>query len=140
MASRNKRPTISAAVRAPFLALALAAIPQFALAQPPSAGATHTFRDPIFNGTVFCDTLDAVRAIATAEAPDETYANYYLTTNLRDEPICMAIAPTGVVVEVIPIGIMLKGGQRYQAWAVETDVGGVTAFALYLEPAQYVNA
>jgi hypothetical protein len=112
-------------------ALALAATPT--LAAPPSAGSRHTFHDPVFNGTVFCDTLDEVWAIATADAPNDVYARYNLTTNDQDEPICMAIVPTGVVVDVTPIGVMERSGHQYNAWAVETDVGGVTAFALYLE-------
>ena len=113
------------------LALAMAATPT--LAQPPVAGTTHTFLDPVFKGTVVCDTLDQVWAIATAGAPNDVYADYNMLTNELDEPICMAIVPTGRVLEVIPIGIMERNGKSYQAWAVETDVGGVTAFALYLE-------
>lgn len=115
---------------------ALAAAP--ALAEPPSTGTKHTFQDPVFNGTIFCDTIAAVHAIATAEIPDDVYANYYLTTNAMDEPICMAIVPTGVVRDVTPIGVMKRNGDHYRAWAVETDVGGVTAYALYLE--RFINA
>lgn len=43
---------------------------QAVMAQPPQVGTTHTFLDPAFKGTVICDTLDQVRAIATAEAPN----------------------------------------------------------------------
>jgi hypothetical protein len=111
-------------------ALALAAP---AVAAPPSVGTTHTFLDPVFRGTVFCDTVDQVRHIATAKAPDDIYGVYRVTTNERDEPMCMAIVPTALVVDVIPLGVMLREGEAYSAWAVETDIGGVTAFALYLE-------
>ena len=84
--------------------LAGIAAPTATMAAPPLAGTTHTFRDPVFRGTIFCDTLDEVWAIATAEAPDDIYANYFLTTNDRDEPLCMAIAPTAKVVDVVPVG------------------------------------
>lgn len=112
------------------LALTLAVPAQ---AQPPALGATHTFLDPVFKGTVFCDTLEEVWAIATAEKPNDIYATYNLLTNDRDEPICMAIVPTGTVIDVTPIGVMERNGRTYNAWAVETNVGGTTAFALYLE-------
>jgi hypothetical protein len=135
MASRIGRRTLAVA-----LALALACIPQLAQAQPPLAGTTHTFLDPVFRGTVFCDTIDEVWAIASAAAPDQAYANYSLTTNERDEPICMAIAPTALVVEVTRLGTMIKHGHHFNAWAVETLVDGVTAFALYLERFDYVGA
>ena len=39
----------------------------------------------------------------------------------------------GYLLDVAPLGIMEKGGERYNAWAIETDIGGVTAYALYLE-------
>jgi hypothetical protein len=130
------RYTISTALAA---ALLLAA-PTSALAQPPAAGTVHTFADPVFNGTVICDTLDQVRAIATAESPDDVYANYYLTTNAVDEPICMAIVPTGLVVDVVPLGVMERTGKRYQAWAIETQIGDTTVFALYLERDASISA
>jgi hypothetical protein len=119
-------------------ALALCAGP--ALAAPPSVGSDHTFLDPVFRGTIFCDTLKEVRTIAEADSPDDAYANYYLTTNERDEPMCMSIAPTARVVDVVPLGVMEKNGSHYNAWAIETDVGGTTAFALYLERFTLVNA
>jgi hypothetical protein len=140
MASTNKRSAMSAALRGALLALAFAGVPGVALAQPPAAGTTHTFFDPVFRGTVFCDTFEAVHTIAKAKTPDETYANYFLTTNERDEPICMAIAPTAVVVDVVPMGVMVKHGHHFNAWAIETRVDGVTAFALYLERFDYVGA
>jgi hypothetical protein len=120
------------------LALALSSLP--ALAAPPTAGSTYTFYDPVFRGTVFCDTLDEIWRIATADEPDDMYANYRVTTNDADEPICMAIAPTGVVLEVTPIGVMERQGGRFNAWAIETEIGGVRAFALYLERFAYVSA
>ena len=119
-------------------ALVLMAAP--ALAGPPVVGSDHTFLDPVFRGTIFCDTLTEVRSIAEAESPDDAYANYYLTTNERDEPMCMAIAPTARVVDVVPLGVMEKDGGNYNAWAVETEVNGTTAFALYLERFTLVNA
>lgn len=108
------------------------------LAEPPTAGTQHTFFDPIFHGTIFCDTLDEVWAIATAAKPNDVYAQYTLVTNAKNEPICMAIAPVADVVDVTPIGPMEKNGKTYNAWAVETLVGGVTAFALYLEKVEYL--
>ena len=119
-------------------AFALLATP--VLAGPPTIGSDHTFLDPVFRGTIFCDTLKEVQTIAEAESPDEMYANFYLTTNERDEPMCMAIAPTARVVDVVPLGVMAKDGGHYNAWAIETDVNGTTAFALYLERFNYVRA
>ncbi|OYW97797.1 MAG: hypothetical protein B7Z15_22770 [Rhizobiales bacterium 32-66-8] len=104
-----------------------------AQAAPPDVGSRYEFRDPVFRGTIFCDTLDAVQAIASAEQPDRTYANYYMTTNAIGEPICMAIAPTALVLAVTPIGVMTKNGKDYAAWAVETEIDGTVIFALYLE-------
>jgi hypothetical protein len=119
---------------------ALATLTAPALAAPPDVGSDHTFLDPVFRGTIFCDTLKEVRTIAEAERPDDAYANFYLTTNERDEPICMAIAPTGRVVDVVPLGVMEKDGGNYNAWAIETEVNGTTVFALYLERFNLVNA
>lgn len=132
---RRRVPLLSALVL-----LAGIAAPAATMAAPPLAGTTHTFRDPVFRGTIFCDTLDEVWAIATADAPDDIYANYFLTTNDRDEPLCMAIAPTAKVVDVMPVGVMIRNGEHYNAWAIETEVGGVTAFALYLEHFEYTSA
>ena len=89
---------------------------------------------------MFCDTLKEIRTIAEADNPDTAYAMFYLTTNAQDEPICMTIAPTARVVAVTPLGVMAKDGRHYNAWAVETDVDGTTAFALYLERFTLVNA
>lgn len=104
-----------------------------AQAAPPDVGSSYEFFDPVFRGTIFCDTLEAVQAIASAEQPDQTYANYYMTTNDIGEPICMAIAPTALVLAVTPIGVMTKNGKTYDAWAVETEINGIVVFALYLE-------
>ncbi len=119
------------------LALAASSLPSYA--QPPTPGATHTFRDPVFQGTVFCDTLDQVRDIAIADEPNSIYAMYRITPNHRNEPICMAIVPTGKVVSVTPIGTMMRDGERYTAWAVETEVAGFTAYALYLEQVKFIS-
>jgi hypothetical protein len=121
-----------------FAALAGGTIP--ALAAPPAPGTTHTFFDPIFRGTIFCDRMEEVRAIAEADEPDYIYGGLRASLNEQNEPVCMAIVPTAVVVEVIPLGVMERDGKHYNAWAVETDVNGVTAFALYLERYEYVAA
>jgi hypothetical protein len=113
---------------------------QGALAAPPAAGEMHDFTDPVFRGTIFCDTLDAVEAIAKADAPDDMYAAYYLTANQIGEPFCMAIAPKALVVAVTPIGVMSKNGHDYDAWAVETRVGDTTVYALYLERSDRIAA
>ncbi len=104
-----------------------------AQAAPPEVGSAHEFRDPVFRGTIFCDTLEAVQAIASADKPDQTYAAYFMTTNDIGEPICMAIAPTALVRAVTPLGMMTKNGKAYDAWAVETEINGTVIFALYLE-------
>lgn len=104
-----------------------------AFAAPPEVGSTHFFNDPVFRGTVFCDTLEAVTAIATAPEPDQIYAAYYMTTNDIGEPICMAIAPDALVKAVTPLGVMRKDDHNYDAWAVETDINGTVVYALYLE-------
>ena len=96
-------------------------------------GTLHTFVDPVFRDTVICDTLDQVRRIATADAPEDMYAAFYMTTNEHDEPMCVAVVPTGHVVEVTPLGVMERNGRQYNAWAVETRLPGGTVFALYLE-------
>jgi hypothetical protein len=127
-------------MRKTLLALVLTALPGVALAQPPAAGTIHTFYDPVFTGTVFCDTLEQVREIATAEVPSDIYLNYLQTANDRNEPTCATIIPTGEVVNVMPLGIMKEDGQHFHAWAVEAKVGGFTAFGLYLEHFDMVTA
>lgn len=120
-------------MRKALIALVLAAIPGAAMAQPPAAGTTHTFLDPIYTGTVFCDTLEQVREIAGAERPRDVFLDYLKTVNARNEPTCATIVPTGVVVDVEPLGVMEQDGEHFNAWAVETLVGEVTGYALYLE-------
>lgn len=122
------------------LALAFAVVPQIALAQPPATGSTHTFYDPVFTGTVFCDTLEQVRHIAMAEAPTEIFRDYLLTVNDYNEPTCAVIVPTGIVVDVRPLGVMRRDGLRFNAWAIETRVGALIGFALYLEHFEMVIA
>lgn len=120
-------------MKAIMMAIGLALLPQAVAAQPPTEGTTHTFVDPVFVGTVFCDTYYEVLAIATAVEPDKVYARFLKMRNDVDEPACAAIAPTGIVVDVRPLGVMLREGKRYDAWAVETKVGQAVGFALYLE-------
>lgn len=127
-------------MRQTLIAIALAAIPGVALAQPPATGTTHTFYDPVFTGTVFCDTLSQVTEIATARKPSEVYQNYLMTPNHRNEPTCAVIIPTGLVVDVKPLGVMSEDGKHFNAWAVETRVGEITGFALYLEQFEMVIA
>jgi len=131
-----RRPVL--ALTSAVLALALGA--SVALGGPPAPGTLHTFVDPVFRDTVICDTLDQVRRIATADAPEDMYAAFYMTTNEYDEPMCVAVVPTGHVVEVTPLGIMQRRGRHYSAWAVETRLPGGTVFALYLEPVVLINA
>lgn len=52
----------------------------------------------------------------------------------------MAIVPTGVVIDVLPIGVMQRNGKQYDAWAIETEIEGVTVFALYLERVAAISA
>ena len=115
------------------LTLAMTAFSGAAFAQPPSEGTTHTFVDPIYKGTVFCDTLDQVRDIATAEEPEAVYRDYMFAKNARNEPVCLAIVPTAVVTDVTRLGMMERDGKHFVAWAVKATVGGVTAYGLYLE-------
>jgi hypothetical protein len=122
------------------LALGLALLPATALAQPPSKGTTHTFIDPIFASTVFCDTYFEVLAIATAADPAEVYADFMARRNYKNEPVCAAIVPTGYIVDIRELGIMLRDGKRFDAWAIETRVGDTTGFALYLEQRQDIVA
>jgi hypothetical protein len=113
------------------LALPLLATP--ALALPPTAGATHDFVDPVFTGTVFCDTFEEVHAIATAAEPVAMFQAYSATLNDKHEPTCAAIMATATVVDVRPLGVMERDNKRFNAWAIETKVNDQTGFALYLE-------
>lgn len=122
------------------VALAFALSPAGVLAQPPVEGTTHTFVDPTFVGTVFCDTFHEVLAIATAIEPKEVYRELFSERNERNEPRCAAVIPTGVVVSVTPLGIMKRDDLHFNAWAVETQIGNVTGYALYLEQFELVVA
>lgn len=115
------------------LAMAFIAAPSLVAAAPPHIGAQHTFTDPMFEGTVFCDTYDQVRDIATSEHPQDVFQAYLRLANARAEPTCATLTPTGVVVDVKPIGVMEEDGHHFNAYAVETRFGNITAFALYLE-------
>jgi hypothetical protein len=117
----------------PALCVALALLPATAQAQPPLEGSTHTFVDPIFVGTVFCDSYYEVLAIATADDPQAVFTTFATDRNEIDEPVCASIAPTGRIVDVRPLGIMIREDARYDAWAVEAQVNGMIGFALYLE-------
>lgn len=122
------------------LTLALAALPQAVLAQPPVAGETHTFYDPIYEGTVFCDTLDQLRAIAAAAVPRDVFLSYAAIQNAQNEPTCAAIVTTGTILAVTPLGEIEQDGMHFNAWGVETKVGEVTAYGLYLEEFREVIA
>jgi hypothetical protein len=113
------------------LLLPFAATP--ALAQPPVEGTTHTFVDPVFSGTVFCDTFEEVHAIASAKEPVQVFQAYFTQRNAQNEPICAAIMTTAQVLDVRPLGVMERDDKRFDAWAVQTKVGDFTGFALYLE-------
>jgi hypothetical protein len=115
------------------LALALVFLPQAAQAAPPATGSTHTFVDPVFTGTVFCDTYFEVLAIATADDPVKVYEEFLLTRNEYSEPRCAAVVPTALVLNVTPLSPMWRDGQLFAAWAVEVQVGERTGYALYLE-------
>lgn len=129
-------------MRLPVLALvtAFSALSLPALAQPPAPGSTHTFRDPLYFSTVVCDTLEQVRSIVDAEQPQSAYLALAHTPNDALEPTCAAMTPTGVVVEVVSLGIMKRDGLTFRAWAVETTVGTHHGYALYLERIVMVTA
>jgi hypothetical protein len=127
-------------MRRTLLALALAALPGIAIASPPAAGTSYTFYDPVFAGTVFCDTLAQVRKIATADSPQEVYMDLYQTPNEVKQPTCAAVVPTGVIVSVVSLGVMHREGLHFNAWAIETNVGGTTGYALYLEQFEMIIA
>ena len=127
-------------MRLALMTMAFALLPALAAAQPPAAGSTHTFYDPLFQGTVFCDTIEPIREIATAEEPVAVYESYMQTLNARNEPRCAALVPTAEVLSVVPIGVMVRDGEHFRAWAVEARVGDLTAYALYLEHFELVTA
>jgi hypothetical protein len=127
-------------MRRVLLALVAALAPTLAFAQPPQTGSTHTFVDPVFQGTIFCDTLEEVTAIATAPDATAVYTQLVSARNERDEPRCLAMIPTGVVVSTTHLGFMERAGRYFRAWAVETQVGEVTGYALYLEHIEMARA
>lgn len=122
------------------LALSLALLPQLALASPPSAGSVHTFVDPMFRDTVVCDDLDQVRSIASAAQPEQRFFELFQQMNARNEPTCAAMVPTGVVVDVLPLGRIERDDKHFYAYAVKSDAAGVTFYALYLEFVDMVRA
>jgi hypothetical protein len=81
-----------------------------------------------------------IRRIATADAPEDMCAAFYMTTNEYDEPMCAAVVPTGHVVNVTPLGVVERRGRHCNAWAVETRLPGGTVFAIYLEPVVLTSA
>lgn len=115
------------------LALVAAAVPHLALAQPPTVGSVHRFVDPIYHGTVLCDTLEQVRQIAEAEQPDQIYLAYLATPNALNEPTCAAVVTTGLVLDVEPLGLLARDGADFSAWAIEVQIGAGTGYMLYLE-------
>lgn len=122
------------------LALLLAFVPGLALAGPPSAGSVHTFIDPMFGDTVVCDHIEEVRAIAAAEIPELKFQEYFAIPNARNEPTCAAMVATGIVVDVQPIGRIMRDGKYFYAYSVEGDAHGITFYALFLEHEDIVNA
>lgn len=117
----------------PALSFVLALLPATTQAQPPLEGSTHAFVDPIFVGTVFCDSYFEVLGIATADDPRAVFTTFASDRNEIDEPICASIAPTGTIIDVRPLGIMVRENTRYDAWAVEAEINGSRGFALYIE-------
>ncbi len=94
------------------LSLALPMLAAPALAQPPTKGTTHTFVDPIFSGTVFCDSFEEVHAIATADEPVAVFQAYFTRRNAQNEPICAALMTTGEVLDVRPLGVMERARRQ----------------------------
>jgi hypothetical protein len=122
------------------LALLFALVPGLAFAQPPTTGTTHTFIDPMFGQTVVCDQIDQVRAIAMAPEPGAKFLELFQIPNDRHEPSCASMVPTGVVVDVKPLGRMMRAGKAFHAYAVQSQAAGVTFYALYLEFENIVRA
>lgn len=122
------------------LALAFALVPGIALASPPTAGSTHTFVDPMFGPTVVCDEIEQVHAIAVAARPEEKFMELFGTPNARNEPTCAAMIPTGIVVDVQPLGRLMRDGKTFYAYAVQSDAQGITFYALYLDYEDIVHA
>ena len=122
------------------LALLFAIVPGLALAQPPTAGSVHTFVDPMFGQTVVCDKIEQVQAIAVAQEPEVKFMELFGTPNARHEPTCAAMVPTGLVVEVRPLGRIERAGKSFYAYAVQSNAGGATFYALYLDFEDIVHA
>lgn len=106
-----------------------------ALAAPPTVGQAYDFIDPIFGENVLCDTADEVKAIATAQKPNEQFKVLYNTQNAKNEPTCAAGAfSVTSVVSVEPLGNMtFDSGDKFKAWVVSITVGTLTGAVLYLE-------
>ncbi len=115
------------------LTLLFAIVPGLAYASPPATGSVHTFFDPLFGQTVICDKVEQILAIAVAEKPDAKFRELFGTPNARNEPSCAAMVPTGVVIDVQPLGRLMRNGKSFYAYAVQSDAGGVTFYALYLD-------
>ena len=114
-------------------AAAVLALSAPSLAAPPAIGSVYTFLDPVFEGTIVCDTFEQVAEIAGAAEPEAAYAAFMVLANDIGDPTCLAITPTAEVRAVTSLGTLQRQGQRFAAWAVEADVEGTTIFALYLE-------
>jgi hypothetical protein len=122
------------------LALLFAIVPGLAYGQPPTAGSVHTFVDPMFGQTVVCDKIEQVQAIAVAQEPEVKFMELFGTPNARHEPTCAAMVPTGLVVEVRPLGRIERAGKSFYAYAVQSNAGGATFYALYLDFEDIVHA
>ena len=122
------------------LALLLALVPGSALASPPTAGSVHTFVDPMFGQTVVCDKIEQVQAIAVAPEPEAKFMELFGTPNARNEPTCAAMVPTGVVIDVQPLGRLMRDGKSFYAYPVQSAAGGITFYALYLDIEDIVHA
>ena len=122
------------------LALLFAIAPGLAFAQPPIAGSVHTFVDPLFGQTVICDKIEQVKAIAVAREPRTKFMELFGTPNARHEPTCAAMVPTGLVVDVRPLGRIERDGKSFYAYAVQSNADGITFYALYLEFEDIVHA
>jgi hypothetical protein len=89
---------------------------------------------------VVCDRSEQVQAIALADEPDAKLREFVYLRNARNEPTCAAMVPTGLVVDVRPLGRMMRDGKSFYAYAVQSDAAGVTFYALYLEFEDIVHA
>ena len=62
------------------------------------------------------------------------------TPNARNEPTCAAMVPTGVVIDVQPLGRLMRDGKSFYAYAVQSDAGCITVYARYLDFEDIVHA